>query len=79
MSENALNSENNTEQELNPNETSVDKQVDTLEPKYKNVSILPLPTSLVNYRNKNLLMSAASLAAGLLFTATLRTWSAFII
>lgn len=79
MSENALNSENNTEQELNPNETSGDKQVDILEPNYRNVSILPLPTSLVNYRNKNLLMSAASLAAGLLFSATLRTWSAFII
>ena len=79
MSKNTDYSDFHAEAELNPSKSVTNRQVDILEIFHKNVSILPLPTSLVNYRNKNLLMSAISLAAGLLFTATLRTWSACII
>ena len=53
--------------------------VDNLKKQNKNIAILPLPTLLVNYRKKNIYMSVLSLAAGVLFTVTLRTWSAFMI
>ena len=79
MSKNTVIPDNSTENGLYSSKSVANRQVDILEILYKNVSILPLPTSLVNYRNKNLLVSAITLAAGLLFTATLRTWSACII
>ena len=79
MSKNTDYSDFHAEAELNPSKSVTNRQVDILEIFQKNVSILPLPTSLVNYRNKYLLVSAITLAAGLLFTATLRTWSACII
>ena len=79
MSRNTDIPDNIAENGLYSSKSVTNRQVDILEIIYKNVSILPLPTSLVNYRNKNLLMSAITLATGLLFTATLRTWSACII
>ena len=79
MLKNTVIPDNSTENGLYSSKSVANRQVDILEILYKNVSILPLPTSLVNYRNKNLLVSAITLAAGLLFTATLRTWSACII
>lgn len=79
MLRNTVIPDNSTENGLYSSKSVANRQVDILEILYKNVSILPLPTSLVNYRNKYLLVSAITLAAGLLFTATLRTWSACII
>ena len=65
--------------ELFPQQKEEVSSVDNLEKHKKNIAILPLPTSLVNYRKKNIYMSILSLAAGALFTMTLRTWAALLI
>ena len=64
---------------LFPQQSGEDLSVDKFKNQHKNTVILPLPTSLVNYRKKNIYISVLSLAAGALFTMTLRTWSAFLI
>ena len=72
-------SENSSKAVEDPQSSLSNPSVDNSVTDYQNVTILPLPTSLVNYRNKNFYMSFLILAAGGLFTAILRTWSALII
>ena len=65
--------------EFCPKQKRTDLSVDNLGKQNNNIVILPLPTALVNYRKKIIYMSVLSLAAGVLFTITLRTWSALLI
>ena len=67
MSKNTDYSDFHAETELNPSKSVTNRQVDILEIFHKNVSILPLPTSLVNYRNM-------TITAGISLKLLLSSW-----